>query len=47
MPARALQPWEQRLLRLVSEQGAIPLDQLALHRWRGSAGRTDGVAPGG
>lgn len=29
MSARAPQPWEQRLLRLLSEQGAIPFDQFA------------------
>jgi hypothetical protein len=29
MSASVPQPWEQRLLRLVSEQGAIPFDQLA------------------
>lgn len=29
MPVCPAQPWEQQLLRLVSEQGAVPLDQLA------------------
>ncbi len=29
MTAPALEPWERRLLRLVSEQGAMPFDQLA------------------